>query len=627
MTCCKCIEHKWGDPQPIEYVDDEGKGYCLFHAPANHKMIDGCTYLSVAAFNTFVFHRIDQVISKSKAADKNYPCTMAGIVFLGSISFGSYNNHNPLPSISFNNAKSLTNTCFDDTTFGGEAHFINAEFGKGASFSKTTFEKGAYFAKAAFGEGAIFSNVTFSGWAVFIKATFGEGANFSAASFGKGPYFSNATFGEGAAFADATFGKNANFYKATFGKVPNFSKATFGEEANFAKATFGKEANFAKATFGEWAHFSSASFGQGAIFDNASFGNFAALDKTSFGEGSKFFTASFGEWVDFANATFGEGTLFIKTSFGQEASFNAAIFGFNVNFRHAEFKGRTSFQLTTLGGGLDFGRATFKGEPDFGAARFTGSSSFREARFVRNGKFTRTIFTGEANFQDVKAKDNALRLHALRAGSLANLSFTSLETELFSFKGCDWPEMLLPEADGLQSGKDCKGVYRDNKACEELYRSLKQKAAAEHDQPMTSWWHFREKLMKLEGVKIRYPKLWHLHWLGLYWLLCGFGERWVPPLKALAGMLLFCLLLLGLGGVHGGGFVIQGPALPTRETFQDFGSVCLSLLKYLLLIKEESIEFRPIYGLAEFLILLFTRLIIPIQAAFFAIALRNAYRR
>lgn len=627
MVCCKCIEHKWGDPQPIEYVDDEGKGYCLFHAPANHKMIDGCPFLSVAAFNTFVFHRIDQVISKSKATGQSYYCTLAGIVFLGCISFSSYDYHNPLPSISFRNTKFLKNTCFSNTNFGGEANFVNTAFGKGASFVKAIFCNGAYFARTTFGEGARFNNATFSHSTVFMKAIFGGEARFDEATFDNTAYFFAATFGEEASFSKTTFAKRASFNNTTFGKKTSFTSANFGDGAEFINATFGEETKFENSTFGEWAFFDKATFGKGAVFDKATLGKMAFFSETIFGEEAKFFMASFGEWAVFDKATFGDEALFAESTFGDGARFNAATFGLNANFRHAEFKGRTNFQQATWGGRVDFGRATFKGEPDFGAASFTGRSSFREAEFVRNAKFTRTTFADDAYFQDVQAKGNALRLHGLRAASLANLSFTSLETELFSFKGCDWPEMLLPEAEATPSGKDCKGLYRDDKACEELYRSLKQKAAAEHDQPMTSWWHYREKLMKLERVKLRYPKLWHLHWLGLYWLLCGFGERWVPPFRALGSMLLLCLLLLGLGGVHGGGFVIQGPALPTGETIRNFGSVCLSLLKYLLLIKEESIEFRPIYGLAEFLILLFTRLVIPIQAAFFAIALRNAYRR
>lgn len=329
--------------------------------------------------------------------------------------------------------------------------------------------------------------------------------------------------------------------------------------------------------------------------------------------------------------------FFTLARFCGGATFSEATFSNTADFCGARFMVYARFYQTKFKGVANFWRAEFLGETHFSRAEFiSGEANFRQAKFTNKAYFDKAIFSCQTLFENVEAPQNALRMHSLSSATLANLSFTSLETELFSFKGCDWPEMLLPEADGLQSGKDCKGLYRDNKACEELYRSLKQKAAAEHDQPMTSWWHFREKLMKLEGVKIKHPKLWHIHWLGLYWLLCGFGERWVPPLRTLRYMLYVCLLILALGGVKSaevdGAYTVLECQwwplrLPSWEGAKNVGTICLSLLKYLLLIKEESIEFRPIHGAAEFLILLFTRLIIPIQAAFFAIALRNAYRR
>jgi hypothetical protein len=324
----------------------------------------------------------------------------------------------------------------------------------------------------------------------------------------------------------------------------------------------------------------------------------------------------------FAEARFCGGAVFSEATFNNTSDFLGARFIAHASFYQSKFKGMVCFW-----------RAEFLGETHFSKAEFvSGEANFRQARFTNKAYFDKATFNCQTLFENVEAPKNALRMHSLSSATLANLSFTSMETEFFSFKGCDWPEMLMPEADGLQSGQDCKGLYRDDKACEELYRSLKQKAATEHDQPMTSWWHYREKLMKLEGVKKRYPRFWWLHWLGMYYWTSGFGERWIPAGICLLCILVFCLFLLGLGGVHGGGFVIQGPAMigtwtGAWEGTQNLGSVCLSLLKYLLLIKEESIVFKPIYGWAEFLILFFTRLVIPIQAAFFAVALRNAYRR
>lgn len=84
---------------------------------------------------------------------------------------------------------------------------------------------------------------------------------------------------------------------------------------------------------------------------------------------------------------------------------------------------------------------------------------------------------------------------------------------------------------------------------------MKQRAAEEHDQPLVSRWHFREKLMQLkqllnnqrsnelievvedrekplrERAKAWFKLAWHRpHWhkftlTGLYWALSGFGER------------------------------------------------------------------------------------------------------
>lgn len=461
MSCCKCEEHKWEDPQPVQFRDEQDKGYCQFHAPATSKSL-----IVVESFNNEIFARIDQARANAKGI-----CNLSGTVFPGDISFSSFNHENQLPEISFADAEFLGMVDFDESAFGGMA-----------IFERTTFLGIADFSRAMFNSIAQFRTTKFVGIAIFMQARFYDRAEFD--------------------------------------------HATFGAETSFGQAFFSTQANFTRATFMEAA--------------------------------------------DFWSADFPDGALFYRTTFGSEANFQKATFG------------------------------------------------------------------NEINYSNMRAKVNAVRLHSLTPASLSHIFFSSLETEHLSFKGCEWPEKLGCEEKAYVITESEESPHSTSKISEEIYRSLKQKAAAEHDQPMTSWWHFREKLMKLEGVKIKYPKLWHLHWLGLYWRFCGFGERWVPPLRTLWYMLYVCLLILALGGVRSaevdGAYTVLECQwwplqLPSREGVENLGTICLSLLKYLLLIKEESIEFRPIYGWAEFLILLFTRLVIPIQAAFFAIALRNAYRR
>lgn len=368
-------------------------------------------------------------------------------------------------------------------------------------------------------------------------------------------------------------------------------------------------------------------------FSNCTFCGRVDFDEAAFGGITKFANTEFLEHVDFDRAQFTNETDFDTAKFMAQATFEQTRFLSDVNFYNAEFKCDVVFSQATFGGAGTFARTTFFGKADFWLAVFGGRTLFFGATFGREANFQRASFADATNFVGIRASVNAVRLHSLSPASLSNIYFSSMETDNLSFKGCEWPEKLGCESKAHFITDLEETPSSAARICEEAYRSLKLKAASEHDQPMTSWWHYREKLMKLEGIKSRYPYKWHIHWLGLYWRLCGFGERWVPPLKALGWMLLFCLFLLGLFGVQNDtAYNIQGPAnigtwTGSWEGTQNLGSVCLSLLKYLLLIKEESIEFKPIHGAAEFLILLFTRLVIPIQAAFFAIALRNAYRR
>ncbi|MBU1230251.1 MAG: pentapeptide repeat-containing protein [Proteobacteria bacterium] len=386
----------------------------------------------------------------------------------------------------------------------------------------------------------------------------------------------------------------------------NLDHAQFAGEADFRSCQFIGEVTFIGAIFSKYSIFFAAKFHSQADFSNCNFNGV----------------------VEFGNAAFESYTIFSHSHFTARAHFFHVTFNKSVYFSGSQFLGDTTFRLSTFNDDLTFSKAhilgkanfektIFLGDVDFSTLQLDSLTYFTGCTFSKRSYFVEADFKCMVDFLQIKSEKNSVWLHRLSASTLRNICISSMETDSISFKICEEPYILYPET----------VEQPDHKACEELYRSLKVKAASEHDQPMTSWWHYREKLMKLEGVKLRYPKLWHIHWLGLYWLLCGFGERWVPPLKALGGMLLFCLLLLGLGGVHSGGFAIQGPALPTWENIKNLGSVCLSLLKYLLLVKDEASSFKPIYGAAEFFILLFTRLLIPIQAAFFAIALRNAYRR
>ena len=63
MACCKCAEHKWADPQEPVWTDPaDGKEYCVFHAPKEHKLDLAGRPLSVDAFNALISERIQAVV-------------------------------------------------------------------------------------------------------------------------------------------------------------------------------------------------------------------------------------------------------------------------------------------------------------------------------------------------------------------------------------------------------------------------------------------------------------------------------------------------------------------------------------------------------------------------------------
>ncbi|MFH1914118.1 MAG: pentapeptide repeat-containing protein [Pseudomonadota bacterium] len=228
MACCKCEEHGWNDPQPV--VD--GKEYCLFHAPAEHKG------MSVDAFNEKVMERIQAVIDLE---DDEAFCELSGTIFSGEICFAS---GSALPNISFEKARFEGGASFSKVCFGGDAGFGETSFGGYAFFEEARFEGGAFFYKASFGEYAIFGEARFGGGALFLEARFGGGVAFS-----------NTSFGEFAIFDRASFVSVVSFFKAHFNGETSFQAASFGARADFREASFKEGARFVSAQFNGPLHF------------------------------------------------------------------------------------------------------------------------------------------------------------------------------------------------------------------------------------------------------------------------------------------------------------------------------------------------------------------------------------
>ncbi|WP_156939630.1 pentapeptide repeat-containing protein [Desulfocurvus vexinensis] len=134
MSCCKCQEHGWADPQPPVWTDPaDGREYCVFHAPVEHKGI------SVAEFNKKIFRRIEDF---GGSAQNNSRCDLSGVVFPGEIIF---EENTEFPSVSFNYAIFTSNIDFINAFFTGETEFDNAHFKGDADFFGSQFNGSASF--------------------------------------------------------------------------------------------------------------------------------------------------------------------------------------------------------------------------------------------------------------------------------------------------------------------------------------------------------------------------------------------------------------------------------------------------------------------------------------------------
>jgi len=239
MPCCYEDGKGWCKDFQTVYTDEQGKNYCVFHAPQGRKGI------SLEAFNDLVCRRIREAQKTGRG------CNLSGTILDGDISFEHFNVENPLPAINFSGVTFSGVTDFKYATFGGDALFVNATFSGNTDFKYATFSGDAFFMNAAFGGKVDFMIVTFSGDAFFRNATFTDETIFARNKFKGSANFLEVVCSGDAFFGNATFSEIANFERATFSGNAFFGNTTFNGIANFERATFSGNASFANSYIGE----------------------------------------------------------------------------------------------------------------------------------------------------------------------------------------------------------------------------------------------------------------------------------------------------------------------------------------------------------------------------------------
>ena len=553
MPCCKAkgwikevrdIRRRisgWCEDEDVLYTDEDGKDFCLFHAPADKKG------MSVEEFNELVFERIRQTPKEKR-------CNFDGTIFPGNISFSTFDKDHPLPSyISFSDAAFIGYASFYKGVFGGAADFSDAAFSEKADFREVTFNGDAYFVGAVFSVAAQFAQATISGAATFNKVMFSEEADFFR----------------------ATFGGDADFKAVMFSGSPYFDGATFRGDASFNNATMEGD----------------------ALFRNAEFRGDASFSKTVING-----------HIDFSGSVFNpkERVRFAGTCFKGNANFEWTVFDGLVLFDQAgEFDKKST--VTVFLGKVSFCRSTFSGSTEFLGVTFSDTARFAFCSVEKRLRFENV--------------------------DLANVSFLDAEVAKGEFVNCKWPRMkahflnrFFPKKDGSDWGRyrvmEEKQEDPPWAKIETLYRRLKQKAKEEHNEPEVSEWHYSEKEMARKQGGIRWPVLF------LYWLSSGYGERPLRAAGVLLGLLAAVALLMGWFGLNPAesGSAIQAIQHLSGLNFDQIVLLIENTIQNVLFIKNaRMMPLEPVPW--EFVQTIFTRILIPIQFALFAFALRNKFRR
>jgi uncharacterized protein YjbI with pentapeptide repeats len=394
--------------------------------------------------------------------------------------------------------------------------------------------------------------------------------------------------------------------------------------------------------------------------------------------------------IDFSYAVFGR-TVFFKTKFGGKANFSYALFCQKADFSGAEFTGKADFSYSIFFEEAIFSKTVFSdalflwGEKrkEAGAVDIIGSfgkcmgKDLLKKLKENTDFFSKRLFFDEGDFTGINIKGRVV----FESATLEKISFIDTDLKEIDFINCKWTKKsgrdllydelkvfeklkkerkerglihwlkhvamelrlvvkdrkMFPELIGqkqlrlkerfrgnlfeilrreLSRLKNCLFLENDEiKKVEILYRTLKQKYKEEHNEPGVSNWHYGEKEMYRKGSRFR-----RFFLSNLYWLSSGYGER---PVRS--GIVLF-LLIIGISVLFG---------LTGIKPIMDNGSVIeikkwadIWNLDYLkATIEYATLESKPNFIPGNWFLKIAAKLLIPLQAALFALAVRNRFRR
>lgn len=352
-----------------------------------------------------------------------------------------------------------------------------------------------------------------------------------------------------------------------------------------------------------------------SIFQNNVILNFSKISSISFHrahingklycEKSEIFIASF------SSSKFTGEVNFINTKFLMEIYFSNSDFISGGSFRNVKFSDEVHFDKVIFRGIFSFRNVLFRNEVDFRFSEF-------ETCIFHSCSFQKYIM-----FISICSIKNYINFSEC---DLYNCIFFNTDVTDISYLSSCWPIVKSrPKIAAEDELEDLEHV-------KDFYQRMKRKYKQEHDEAKVSQWHWAEKEAELaimardKRVSFTRVALW------LYRLSSRFGEDAARAGVLLGWLVAFVGLLLVFGGIADGQATVRIETWPWTWTWsgamlEKIGILLKTLLLNLLLVTPDSIPFKPVHELAGAAVLFLTRLLIPIQAALFAFALRNRFRR
>ena len=384
-----------------------------------------------------------------------------------------------------------------------------------------------------------------------------QGDQFACMVFPKTADLRNMTFAGGASFFGATFAGGASFRGATFAGLASFVGTTFAERAVFFEAAFAGEASFVGTTFSRQVDFVKTTFAGVADFGGATFAEAAR------------FTATFAGVADFGGATFAGVADFGGTIFAGPATFTNATFSGPATFTNATFSGPATFTNATFSGPATFDKIFFASDATFSRSHFFGRALFSPKQVGERQKLPVFSANATVDFRDL-VLESPERL-SFRHADFQTCRFLNTDLRKVELTGAVWREKR-----GRWLKKSTRRVVYDEVAdyseprpwdqLERLYRELKQNYEDRRNYPRAGDFHYGEKEMQ-RGNPTTPPGLKFFLWL--YWLVSGYGERFLRPLCWAGIVLVIGILAYVSGGLQprSSGMIVA-PGMTERFVFQ-----------------------------------------------------------